>query len=69
MPFASSFKTFPVLKAERLVLSEIYSSEAEEFHRLQRSALDLPERAPWEYGFETQSVESARSSLGFCQNA
>jgi len=69
MPFASSFKTFPVLKTERLVLSEIELGEAEDFHRLQRSALDQPERAPWEYGFETQSVESARSSLGFCQNA
>jgi len=69
MSLASSFKVFPVLSSERLTLSEIDLREAEDFHRLQRSALDLPNRAPWEYGFETQSVETARSSLGFCQNA
>lgn len=69
MPFISSFKTFPTLRTERLFLSEIHPNEAEDFHRMQRSALDLPDRAPWEYGFETQSVENARASLGFCQNA
>jgi RimJ/RimL family protein N-acetyltransferase len=69
MAFASSFKVFPVLETDRLILSEIELSEAEEFHRLQRSALDLTDRAPWEYGLETQSLETARASLGFSRKA
>ena len=69
MAFSTIFKIYPVLDTKRLVLSEIDPSEAEAFHILQRSALEDPDGPPWEYGFETQSVENARASLGFCKKA
>jgi len=67
--FASAFKTFPTLETKRLILSEIMSEEAEEYHRQQRSALDIPNRPPWGFGLETESADQARRFILFAYNA
>ncbi|CAN5704863.1 hypothetical protein BH11ARM2_BH11ARM2_07010 [soil metagenome] len=69
MAFADSFKTFPEIRTARLILNEIHIADSEDFHREQRSALDAPDRAPFEFGFETQSVKNVIASIGFAQSA
>lgn len=69
MPFATAFKTFPVLETSRLILRELTAQDAEAYHREQRSAMDLPGRPHWAYGFETESVANAARSIGFAHNA
>jgi len=67
--FRSSFVQFPTIETDRLILGELFEADAEEYHRQLRSALDAPNRSPWASGFEADSVENARASLGFCQSA
>ena len=69
MAFVDSFNVFPELQTDRLLLNEIRLADAEDFHREQRSALDLLDRPPFEFGFETQSVKNVIASIGFAQNA
>lgn len=69
MAFGNTFKEFPILETERLILDQILPEEAEEYHRLQRSALEMPNRPPWGFGIETQSVELAHNSIQYSHNA
>lgn len=69
MAFSDSFNVFPQLQTDRLLLNEIQPVDAEDFHREQRSILDLVDRPPFEFGFETQSIKNVIASIGFSQNA
>ena len=69
MAFSDAFKQFPILETERLLLNELCAEDAEASYRQLRSALDLPGRPPWGYGFEAESVENARRVFGFAHNA
>jgi ribosomal-protein-alanine N-acetyltransferase len=69
MAFGDAFKNFPVLQTRRLMLTELVAEDAAVYHREQRSALDIPDRPPWTFGFETESVEKARKSFEFAHGA
>jgi ribosomal-protein-alanine N-acetyltransferase len=69
MSFGDPFKAFPVLQTPRLLLDKLKADDAEAYHRQQRSAMDVPDRPPWTFGFESESVEKARKSFEFSQNA
>jgi ribosomal-protein-alanine N-acetyltransferase len=69
MAFGDAFKNFPILRTPRLLLTELVADDAATYHREQRSALDVPERPPWTFGFETESVEKARKSFEFAHAA
>lgn len=63
MAFSDAFKRFPLLETERLLLTELCAEDAEAYHHQQKSALNLPGRPPWSYGFETGSTDKARISF------
>jgi [ribosomal protein S5]-alanine N-acetyltransferase len=69
MAFVDAFKNFPVLQTPRLILTELLAQDAADYHHQQRSALDLPNRPPWTFGFETESVEKTRKSFEFARSA
>jgi [ribosomal protein S5]-alanine N-acetyltransferase len=69
MAFGDAFKNFPVLQTCRLMLTELAAQDAADYHRQQRSAMDMPDRPPWTFGFETESVEKARKSFEFAHSA
>ena len=69
MAFNDAFKHFPVLETERLVLNELGPEDAQAYHEQQKSALDLPGRPTWSYGFETGSPDKARLSFQYSRNA
>lgn len=69
MAFSDAFKQFPILETERLLLTDLRAEDAEAFYRQLRSALDLPGRPPWSYGFEAESADNARRAFGFSHNA
>ena len=60
MPFKDSFKTFPVIKTERLVLEQLHSSHAEAMCRQMRL---LPDNSGWAGAFPAQSPEAARTRI------
>ncbi len=69
MAFRDSFKEFPILNTERLILTKLRPEEAEEYYRQVRSAFDLPGRPLWDYGFELRSPEAVRDSFKYADNA
>ena len=69
MAFSDSFRVFPKLKTARLILDEILPEDAEDYYREQQSALNAPNRAPFEFGFETLSAKNVSSAIGFAQKA
>ena len=69
MAFQEAFTRFPILETERLLLNELCEEDAEAHYRQIRSALDLPGRPPWSYGFEAESADNARRAFGFARNA
>jgi ribosomal-protein-alanine N-acetyltransferase len=69
MAFGDAFKNFPVLETPRLMLTGLAAQDAAHYHRQQRSALDLPNRPPWTFGFETESINKTRKSFQFAHSA
>ncbi|MGC4043324.1 MAG: GNAT family protein [Armatimonas sp.] len=69
MAFQDAFRQFPTIETTRLILSEISFEDASAYHHQQCSALELPDRPPWGFGFEMESVEKVRSAIQFSQNA
>ena len=69
MAFNDAFTIFPVLETNRLILNKLTEADAEAYHAQQTSALLIPGRPAWQYGFETVSVDNARRSFGFANAA
>ena len=69
MAFKDAFTQFPALETERLLLTELADEDAEAYQYQQKSALDLPGRPPWAYGYETASADNARRAFGFSRSA
>jgi len=67
--FRDAFREFPILETERLVLRELQAEDAEAYHHQQATALAIPGRPPWGFGFEAKSAETARSSILFAGSA
>ena len=71
MAFSDAFKIFPILNTERLVLRQLTPEDAEVYHHQQMTAQALSgaSGAAWSFGGEMESVEKARSWIGFANNA
>ena len=61
MAFKDSFKDFPIIRTERLVLGEFHVDDAPAVYRQMRQ---LPGNSGWADDGETQSLEHARRRIG-----
>jgi ribosomal-protein-alanine N-acetyltransferase len=69
MSFGDPFKTYPILQTPRLLLDKLVPDDAEAYHRQQQTAASVPNRPPWTFGFEMESVDHTRKSIAFAHNA